>query len=256
MQKIELLAKKYFIILKHLNIPFKLNRSNITLNHKKLYYHSPIYGLASIQSMYIYEQAHFTLCNLTGIKTIIDIGASVGNFTILSNELYPKAKIYSIEPISESFNCLSLNTKSNQNNMQFNTAISDKTGYSYMSENSEKSIIAPSGIQVDAITLDQFIINQSITQIDLLKIDAEKHEANILLGAAKALEITRYLYIEVTIFDNPNYTFTSLLKLLSTEEYNFQLLIHSDHYYKNKPEKITMMNILLKNIKYNETVYK
>lgn len=44
------------------------------------------------------------------IDTVIDIGASIGVATIFSKMIFPKAKIISIEPCKENFDCLEKNT--------------------------------------------------------------------------------------------------------------------------------------------------
>src|SRR5687768_15429271 len=40
------------------------------------------------------------------IRTILDVGANVGQFAILAHEVFPSAKIFSFEPLPECFEVL------------------------------------------------------------------------------------------------------------------------------------------------------
>ena len=72
--------------------------------------------------------------------------------------------------------------------------------------------------------LDVFVRENNIDCIDILKIDTETFEAHVLRGGSDSLSKTKYLFIEITMENNDNYTISSLLKLLSTENYDFQLV--------------------------------
>jgi len=64
----------------------------------------------------------------------------------------------------------------------------------------------------------------------------------------KTLAMTKYLFIEITLENNKNYTISSLLKLLSNDRYDFQLVAFRN--YSDVSEgKITILDGLFKNIK-------
>ena len=45
------------------------------------------------------------------INTIIDIGANIGEFTLIFAELFPEAEIYAFEPLPDCYNQLKTKTK-------------------------------------------------------------------------------------------------------------------------------------------------
>ena len=47
----------------------------------------------------------------SNINTIIDIGANIGEFTLIFSELFPGAEIYAFEPLPACYNQLKANTK-------------------------------------------------------------------------------------------------------------------------------------------------
>jgi len=81
-----------------------------------------------------------------------------------------------------------------------------------------------------------------------LKIDTETFEAHVLRGARKMLSKTKYLFLEISLRDHHNYTISSLLSLLNSETFEYQLVAYRN--YSNKAEgKIEIMDCLFKNIK-------
>ena len=56
--------------------------------------------------------------------------------------------------------------------------------------------------RVKTITLDDFVIEQKLDQIDLLKIDVQGAEIDVLLGGQKkCLPLTKVITLEVGLFD-------------------------------------------------------
>ena len=137
------------------------------------------------------------LCTIS--KSIFDIGANTGIYSLLAKSIAPDAKVYAFEPVERVFEKLVYNNKLNSYDIACsNEAISDYTGeatiydkdtehtYSVTvnednSDNKETSI--PTIIQT--IRLDEFIESNCIEQIDLIKIDVEKHEVEALRGMGK-----------------------------------------------------------------------
>jgi len=174
--------------------------------------------------------------------------------------LYPKARIFAIEPVPKIYNCLKYNLNSPLDNT-FNTAISNKEGFLKMQFSERESAFShvvsskdladcfqESLVNVKAVTLDKFCKDNSISFIDILKIDTEGFEANVLRGAQKILSKTRYLHLEISLEDNDNYTFSEINSLLYSKDYNFQLV-----YYRNFSGKgcgtITVGEFLYRNMR-------
>lgn len=226
--KIQFLKEKYRIKLKHFFRPYKIGSSYAVIENQKIYYESK-YGLSGFQSLLARDQ-YLIRENFAFANTIVDVGANVGFFAIATRQIFPNAKIYCLEPIKAIFDCLKKNMLNSSKTKLFNVAVSDRAGELKMEYDPFDTVLAKistnkgPGINVHAVTLDQFIEKNSISKIDILKIDTETYEAHVLRGATKALSITKYLYIELTVKDNPNYTISSLMSLLKDEKYDFQIV--------------------------------
>jgi FkbM family methyltransferase len=245
-KKIQLVLSKYQLIFKHQIVSFNLGQSYTRLDGKKYYYNSPVYGIASLQSEWT---IHYPMLKgLKKIETVVDIGASVGNFSLLAHTLFPEAKFYAVEPIPQSFEALKLNCASFSNCQK--TAISDKSQKMKMSvdiHKPETSTIDHHGTyEIEALTLNQFATDNNIQSVSLLKIDVEKHEKNVLLGADQLLKSTKYLLIEVTSHKNADYSTAELFALLNKQEYNFTTRNAYVYYQDNQ---VYMIDYLLENIK-------
>ena len=254
----EFILKKYFLILKHLFIPFRLFESSIILNKQKFFYESK-YGIAILQASLTKHYQELESLKQKKIKIILDIGANVGTFSLLCNKMFYPKKIYSFEPIPLIFNCLKHNCAYYKNIEVFNIALSEKNGISKMTFDSNNSIYSKFGndkdtfnsIEIKTDSLKNFYTEKKLKKIDLIKIDVETFENLVLKGASDVLKNVRYLMLEVTIINNSNYTISSLFSMLIGEGYNFQLI-----YFRNPLEKsygkVDWMDCLLENVLYKE----
>jgi FkbM family methyltransferase len=252
-KKLELILIKYLLVFKHLFIKFELGKSNFKLNGKTIYYASPLYGIASIQAMHSIHYPMIKTAKIKNLQTIFDVGASVGNFSLMLRQLNPSSKIFCFEPLPNSFITLQKNFDKDINFKAYNLALSNTTNQSTITDNFETSSISSQGtIPVKTDTLDNIFDEEKLDKIDLLKIDTETHEAHVLRSATSALAKTHYILIEIMIAKNPNYTISSLLSLLHSPTYNFQLVSQHDYYLNNKPENLTMIDCLFENILFSE----
>ncbi|MFA5797275.1 MAG: FkbM family methyltransferase [Candidatus Woesearchaeota archaeon] len=129
--------------------------------------------------------------------TVIDIGAHIGSFTLYAARFANKGKIYSFEPLPENYSILIKNIRRNniKNIATYKMAISRHTGTSYLhlydgvhtgssslyERNSNKKI------QIKTITLEKFIIENGIKQIDFIKMDCEGAEYEILFNTPEKI---------------------------------------------------------------------
>jgi hypothetical protein len=80
---------------------------------------------------------------------------------------------------------------------------------------------------VQVTTVDQVCRDESIGQIDLLKIDTEGHEMDVLLGASSTIEAGRVSFIQFEFGDpfiHTQYHFFDLWKLLSPRYTIYRIL--------------------------------
>lgn len=225
--KIDLILKKYYLLIKHFFIPFKLGKSKISIFDKDFYYNSTN-GLFFFQSIVVVYKIFLKDIHKKEVHTVIDVGANVGYASKVLHDIFPLAKIYAIEPIPLSKICLDKNFIHDSYFHSYGLAISDKQGsvkMRFAAKDAAQSYVSEKGeLDIQAITLDVFVKKNKISRIDLLKIDTERFEAHVLRGGVESLKITKYLLLEIALVDNENYTFSSIIKLLFSKHYNFQLL--------------------------------
>ncbi len=134
-----------------------------------------------------------------------DVGANIGNYSLLLQKYIPDATIYAFEPNQTTFNHLLSSTKLFPNILPFmigfsNENITSKI-YSYQSEIASehaslyKNVISEIHHNKDVISidiilekLDDFCQNNNISQINFLKIDTEGHELSVFEGAKKFIQ--------------------------------------------------------------------
>ncbi|MFA5128300.1 MAG: FkbM family methyltransferase [Patescibacteria group bacterium] len=248
-EKIHFTIVKYFLLIKHFFVKFNLGKDFYFFGGKKIYYDSK-YGFAGYQSLLARHQNLIQLANIKNVEVVVDIGANVGFFTKLCRGIFPQSKIYSFEPVPRTFECLKNNLRDDANTSIYNLAISDYNGRAKMNFNEDDSVTscisADGDVDVEVKTLDSFVEDNNINRIDILKIDTEEHELRVLKGASRALSKTKYLFIEIQIENNKYYTMSSLLKLLSCDAYDFQLVCFRN--YNNTGEgRMRVMDALFRN---------
>lgn len=218
---------KYYLILKHFFKKFTLGKDYTILFGDRIYYDSR-FGLAGYQRQLATNQKLIAMARIKNVKTVVDVGANVGFFSLMIRNLFPKAKIYSFEPVPKVYSCLHLNLEKDERAKAYNFAVTNKTGKGKMlfdEQNSAVSKITSNGnVTVNMVALDDFTSKNNILKVDILKIDTEGHESQVLEAAKKTLSITKYLMIEINLERNPNYTLSSLLSLLYSKKYEYQLI--------------------------------
>jgi len=179
----------------------------VTFGDTTLNIHNDHIGNIIRQSKTYYE--HHILLKLKeyGFKTIIDIGANIGNHSVF---FYKEmgATVYSIEPINENYELLLKNTEGYPIKT-FQLGISDANGYMYQSKdissykdgnvkNMGMCYLETEGnIEIEVKTVDQFVNDNNIDNINLIKIDVEGMEQEVLNGSSETLtNQSPYIFIE------------------------------------------------------------
>jgi len=139
------------------------------------------------------------------IKTVIDVGAHLGAFTVLASHLWPNAKILAYEPWPENFYLLHQNTIDRKNVSPFQDALVGETtgvvrfkdpkpgpqgntgGGRVVEEGGDRSLAAYS--------VERLLTELGSRQIDLLKLDCEGSEFSILEALLKRGELGRVKWI-------------------------------------------------------------
>lgn len=142
-----------------------------------------------------------TLCKQA--KVILDVGANTGVFALIAETINPEAEVIAFEPVNRVFDKLQKNVALNQMNVHCReTALSNYDGEATIYDLPGEHIYSvtvnqdyndPSQnsfpVQIKTERLDTIIDDIQLPRIDLMKIDVETHEAEVLEGMGKYLEI-------------------------------------------------------------------
>ena len=128
--------------------------------------------------------------------TVIDIGAHVGYFTRLFSRLVGKrGVVIAFEADINNYNLLNKNTHLKSNVKNYHVAVADKNGtvdfFKTVDKTGSHSLVAsetrPDKITVSAQTLDDFLAEKAISQVDIIKMDIEGGEPLALKGMTDTL---------------------------------------------------------------------
>ena len=177
--------------------------------------------------------------NLTKKKIIIDIGSNIGVQTFQFASQFENSKVYSIEPTNYAYKKLISNLKLNPSLsgriFPFQLYISDnfhkpkKTYSSWNLKVKKKKHKDHRGIKKsiynsNIISLDKFILNNNIENVDFIKLDVDGSELKVLQSCKNFLlkkkpiifmELAPYLYPEF------GYSVGDLINFLKNMNYNF-----------------------------------
>ncbi len=177
---------------------YNFNRYLFTLSLKGL-------GINNFENDYYSGEDYFLKkLNLNNSElTIFDVGANVGNYSEHIIKLFPKAKLYSFEPHPKIFTILK-NTSSNKYkvfNFGFGNEIKELQLFDYKNETGGSehasiykdvfdSIYKTESISysIKINTIDNFLNENGLKNITLLKTDTEGNDFAVLQGAKKTLE--------------------------------------------------------------------
>lgn len=173
------------------------------------------------------------------IRCFVDIGANFGYYSLITCALNPKATVYAFEPSYGPKHYLHMNKNLNgfSNLYIQEIALSNEDGsidfyeefnpkYSYLEHHlggvgsmaNTQSKYPVRKTTVSTTTFNKFVKKESITSIDLVKIDTEATEHIILQGASDIIETIRPIFIIEVLF---NQIEEKLHSLFSPHSYRF-----------------------------------
>jgi FkbM family methyltransferase len=122
---------------------------------------------------------------------MLDIGANIGNHSLMYNHFFPDLEIWAFEPIFENFKLLKENTENIQNILAFNSAVGCRTGVvnfsNRLTNNSGTYTISRiAENQSLLLALDDIEFNDK--KISFIKIDVEGHEQACIEGMKNLLQ--------------------------------------------------------------------
>ena len=174
---------------------------------------------------------------------IFDVGGNMGQSIERYKKLFPKCKIHSFDPNKHLHDRLTLKYQNDKSVILNNVAIGEKPGNldfninvhtgsssfknlipntTWMKERSKtlnidsKNFTAKK-INAKVITLDDYCNDESIHQIDILKIDVQGYEDKVLEGAIKLLKMNKIKFIQLELILSEIYQNT--LSIYDVEKY-------------------------------------
>jgi|SRR3989344_2536866 len=167
-------------------------------------------------------------------KTIIDIGAYVGDFSIMAAKLFPGSNIYAFEPAPDSYHCLLVNILANSvtNINPFSIAVTDKNGQQQLFDpgpGGQRSLNptpkSSKPFKVQTQTLSWIFNSLKISTCDLLKMDSEGAEYEILFSTPPDI-FKKIKRIALEFHDRPFGDHNGLIELLSRLGYHTLIQYH------------------------------
>jgi FkbM family methyltransferase len=129
-------------------------------------------------------------------STILDIGANTGIYSLVAKTKNPNSKVYAFEPVTRVYGKLVKNVQLNNYDIETRQlALSNYSGKAFIYDtNSEHTYSVTVNknftqdqqgvqkIEIETKTLDDFIVQEGLSGVDLIKIDVETHEPEVLQG--------------------------------------------------------------------------
>jgi FkbM family methyltransferase len=152
------------------------------------------------------------------IRTLVDVGANVGQFSLLAWSLFPQARIYAFEPQLQPAERFSRIFPQDARVTLHRSAVGSRSGLAEMhvsSRNDSSSLLPISqampdvfpGTQEVAVTdvsiapLSAFLTPADIIGPALLKIDVQGGELDVLVGSESLLDRFQYVYVELSFIE-------------------------------------------------------
>jgi FkbM family methyltransferase len=177
------------------------------------------------------------------LKVVLDIGANFGHFSREIDRYFSGTKFYCFEPFPQTFEKLKANLPES-NFLKFQLALGDskeivkasQNESSYSDTNSlvktDFEIDSADQIDIQVITLDDFLEENHIHNIDLLKIDTEGFDLKVLKGAEESLKkgLVKLIYVECGLDPSNTYHifFPEILSYLNSLKYVFVGFFQTD----------------------------
>jgi FkbM family methyltransferase len=194
-----------------------------------------------------------------GIKLdiVFDIGAHRGETVADILDQFPNAQIFAFEPVPSNFQALQINCSKLPNVTCYCLALADREGAEdiFIQDDTQTHTLkrplrggsAPAlTASIEIATLDGFLQNRNVAQIDLLKIDVEGCELRVLAGAAETLNQNppRLILAEATL-DPSDQVHTSLWDTITClSRYGYRILSIYDQAVWRKPMHLAYFNAL------------
>jgi FkbM family methyltransferase len=228
---------------------FKINHFGFQVENDIFW--SGLFGNWEKDSLLIWSK----LCEKSDV--IFDIGANTGIYTLIAKSVNNESSVFAFDPIKRVYDKLSKNIQLNNFDVKsYQIALSDKTGeaivydidaehtYSVtVNKNLHSDSTSVNEVKINTLRLDEFIEQNKIDKIDIMKIDVETHEPEVLEGMGKYLNLFKPILLIEILNDN---IANQIQKLIADIDYvYFNLNEKGDIKHVNKLSKSEYHNFLI-----------
>ena len=140
------------------------------------------------------------------IRTVLDVGANVGTWSLMAAELLPEATIYALEVVPATAATLRANAARHARIRCFNLGLAAHTGTLSLRYDAAASTHATftdyphtwTGERIECPVMrgDDFLAREGIREVDFLKLDVEGAEHLVLQGLEKHLHDQRVRFVQ------------------------------------------------------------
>ncbi len=159
------------------------------------------------------EYRRFAWLKNQNIRTVFDVGANVGRFTVMIHKILPEASIYAFEPLKDCYEQLVASMKRSAKFQAFNYALGDEESETdiHRSNYSPSSSMLPmqdlhrrafpftkeeTRERIKVRRLDGIVQDLDIRENILIKIDVQGFEDKVILGGKQLISRAKILIVE------------------------------------------------------------
>ena len=174
-------------------------------------------------------------------RTVVDVGANTGQFTVSCMKRFQRPRVYAFEPVAEAFRSLLAATKRLKEVTAYNIAIGERDGpveFHVASDVQSSSILRQNGelgisfpdlavtrtVEVEMKTLDTAMYGIVSDAPVLLKLDVQGYETKVIEGARSFLDTVDYIVAETSfapLYEGEG-TFLRLVEVLADRGFDFR----------------------------------
>ena len=192
-------------------------------------------------------------------KSVIDIGANVGDTLFRLYHNNPSLRYYSIEADEYFFNYLKKNKKELSNNSQSNiTLIKELVGLDLSGNltktNTGTKTLVQGDMGLKSKTLDEIILENNIDDISLIKVDVDGYDFNVLFSGVKS--IIKYkpkLFFEYMSLNDKDYV-SLIEKLFDIGYKNWSVLDNYGEIMFENESYLKIIEFIKSNSNNNKTI--